>query len=61
MAQIDCYKIEEVPVELENAISPIVTPRETKFVSFTNDEGQRFDKANIYRKKKSTNIRDIIK
>lgn len=59
--QNECFLIEEVPQEMENASTPALTPRQSRFVSFGKEQSKKFDKENIYRAKKLSDMKDSIK
>lgn len=44
------YAITEVP-DMENAMSPVTTPRGARFISFGKEEASLYEKENIYRRK----------
>ena len=59
--QNECFLIEQVPQEMENASTPALTPRQSRFVYFCKKDAKKFDKENIYRAKKISNMKDSIK
>ena len=46
---------------MENASTPALTPRQSRCVYFGKKEAKKFDKENIYRAKKISNMKDSIK